>query len=89
MIRKRIKTNKDNKAISYENEHLSAEVIITGDQSKAKDIFTHSCLVIQDRDEFIEKSTSLGFETMRVPRKDGIGYYLFVKDNFGNKFEIK
>jgi len=73
----------------YANEDIIFEVFITNDNSKAKDIFTHLCLVIENRDEFVNKASYLGFELIKVPRKDSIGYYLFLRDTFQNMYEIK
>ena len=81
--------NKEHMFIRYQNDNLGVEVVITNDNSKSIDFFTHSCLIVDNGDEFIEKSSSLGFPTIKVPRKDGDGYYLFVKDTFGNLYEIK
>ena len=75
--------------ILYGNEDLNFEVFITNDKSKAKDVFTHSCLLIENRDEFVNKAYSMGFDVVKVPRKDSDGYYLFIKDSFHNLYEIK
>lgn len=80
---------KEQQLIRYENNDLSFEIFITDDISKSKDIFTHVCLVIEDRDEFVKKSLSMGYTTIKVPRKDGDGYYLFIKDSYENLYEIK
>ena len=81
--------SKEHKILRYEKGSLSFEVFITNDQSRSNDIFTHSCLLIQNRDEFVIKAKSMGFEVNKVPRKDSDNYYLFVKDNFHNLYEIK
>jgi catechol 2,3-dioxygenase-like lactoylglutathione lyase family enzyme len=81
--------DKEQQIIRYENDTLSFEVFITNDDSKSKDIFSHICLVVENHEGFIEKSRSLGFEVIKVPRKSGEGYYLFIKDFFGNLYEIK
>jgi len=31
----------------------------------------------------------MGYDIVKVPRKDGVGYYLFIKDSFQNLYEIK
>ena len=81
--------NKDQEFVRYDNEDLSVEVIITGDNSKANDIFTHSCLLIEEREELINKAQTLGFPIIKLDREDGNGYYLFIKDNYDNLYEIK
>jgi len=80
---------KEQQLIRYENNNLSFEIFITDDNSKTKDLFTHVCLVVEDRDEFVKKSLSMGYTTIKVPRKDGDGYYLFIKDLYENLYEIK
>ena len=80
---------KEQQLIRYENSNLSFEIFIPDDNSKTKDIFTHVCLVVEERDEFVKKSLSMGYTTIKVPRKDGDGYYLFIKDSYENLYEIK
>ncbi|UCD00508.1 MAG: hypothetical protein JSV23_06340 [Promethearchaeota archaeon] len=65
------------------------EVFITNDNSKANDVFTHSCLLIENRDVFVNTASSMGFDVVKVPRKESEGYYLFIKDSFHNLYEIK
>ncbi|TFG24334.1 MAG: VOC family protein [Promethearchaeota archaeon] len=81
--------NKEHNFVRYQNDNLGVEVIISNENSKAIDVFTHSCLIVENREAFIKKSSSMGFKTIKVQRKDGEGYYSFVKDSFGNLYEIK
>ena len=81
--------NKEHNFVRYQNDNLGVEVIITNDNSKAIDVFTHSCLIIDNREAFIKKSSSMGFKTIKVSRKNGEGYYSFIKDSFGNLYEVK
>ncbi|MFX1347673.1 MAG: VOC family protein [Promethearchaeota archaeon] len=81
--------SKEQKIIRYEKGSLSFEVFITNNDNKAKDIFTHTCLLIENRDNFVNKAISMGYDIVKVPRKDGVGYYLFIKDSFQNLYEIK
>ena len=81
--------NRKHKFVSYGDEKMNFEVFITEDNTKAKDIFTHSCLFIEHRDKFIVKATSLGFPVIKVQRDDNDGYFLFIKDAFQNLYEIK
>ncbi len=80
---------RDNTFVVYGNEDISFEIFITEDKSKARDLFTHSCILINNRDEFVDKATSMGFEVIKVPRQDGNGYYLFIRDSFHNLYEVK
>jgi len=80
---------KELKIIRYGKDDVSVESFITNDNSKVNDLFTHICLIIEDREKLIEKATELSFEVIKVPRKNSDGFYLFLKDNYGNLFEIK
>jgi len=81
--------SREQKILRYEKGSLSFEVFITNDDSKARDKFTHSCLLIENRDDFVNRATSMGYDIIKVPRKEGVGYYLFIKDSFQNLYEIK
>ncbi|MFW9772728.1 MAG: VOC family protein [Candidatus Thorarchaeota archaeon] len=80
---------RENKFVLYGNEELLIEVFITNDNSKAQDTFTHSCVLIENRDGLVSKASSMGYDIVKVPRNDGNGYYLFVRDSFHNLYEIK
>ncbi len=82
--------NKEYSFVRYENNNMAVEVIITNDLSKAKDIFTHSCLIVNDKiEEFVNKAEKMGLKTIKVDRKDKEGYYYFIKDFYNNLYEIK
>jgi catechol 2,3-dioxygenase-like lactoylglutathione lyase family enzyme len=81
--------NKQQKVITYQNSTTSIEVFITEDNSYKKDLYTHTCLLVEDRDKLVEKALSMNFPIIKVPRKNGNGYYLFVKDSFQNLYEVK
>lgn len=80
---------KEQRIIRYENEGLSVEAFITDDKNQALDLFTHTCLIVEDRIRLIERAKKLNFEVIQVPRKNSDGFYLFLKDSYGNLFEIK
>ena len=77
------------KFVQYAGNEVNFEVFITNDNSCEKDVFTHSCLIVENRDEFLSKSSSMGYDIIKVPRNESNGYYLFIKDTFGNLYEIK
>lgn len=81
--------NQEYQFLRYEDENLGVEVVITNDNSKSTDLFTHPCLIVENRDELIEKAQKLEFPIIKVPRDSGSGYYLFIKDNYDNLYEIK
>lgn len=83
------KVKKEHKVIRYGNEEVSIEVFITEDKSKAIDKFTHMCLVIEDRAKLIDTARQMNYEVIKVPRKNSDVFYLFLKDKFGNLYEIK
>lgn len=82
-------TKKEHKIVRYEKDSLSFEVFITDDESKAKDIFSHACILVKERDVFVDRASYMGFSIIKVPRKDSRGYYLFIKDRYQNLYEIK
>lgn len=77
------------KFIIYSGNQTTFEVFITNDKSRVQDIFTHSCIIVENRDELLTKASSMGYDIVKVPRKDGNGYYLFIRDSFRNLYEIK
>jgi len=81
--------NETHSFIRYEKKNMSIEVIITNKQEAVKDKFTHSCIVVEDGIKLLEKAATMGYKTIKVPRVNDEGYYLFLKDKFGNLFEIK
>jgi len=81
--------NRDQKLLRYGNNDLDFEVFITGNTEKSQDIFTHTCIFIENRDKFVKRVRLLGFKDIKVPRQEGNGYYLFVQDSFENLYEIK
>ncbi len=76
--------------IRYQDQAGTAgfEVFLTEAPERARDRFTHMCLVVEDRDDFAARARTMGFSVNKVPRAAG-GYYLFVKDGFGNLYEVK
>jgi len=79
---------KESHFLRYDKDTFSVEVILTEDNSKAQDIFTHNCLLVENPEALIQKAENLGFITIKVPRKD-TGYYYFLKDSYLNLYEIK
>ena len=89
LISKFFGIDKDMQFLRYEKDDFAIEVIIRTDDSRAKDIYTHICLVINDREALIQEAHKLDFETIKVLRDDNSGFYLFIKDDYGNIYEIK
>ena len=83
------KVKKEHKVISYGNKGISVEVFITDDKSKAVDKFTHMCLIIEDRAKLLDTARQMNYDVIKVPRKNSEVFYLFLKDKFGNLYEIK
>ena len=80
---------KDQQIIRYSNGTLDIEVFITEENSKAVDKFSHTCILIPNRDKIVAKAKEMGYEIIKVPRKDSNNYYLFIKDSYGNRLEVK
>jgi len=81
--------NESHKFIRYQKREFSVEVIITNTMEKANDKFTDFCIIVEDSIKLIEKAEAMGYDTIKVPRGKDNGYYLFLRDTFGNLFEIK
>ena len=82
-------TNSDQPVVRYEKDGVNFEIFIMNDKSEAKDIYTHSCILVPDRDDLIARANELNYQTIQVPRKNNDSYYLFIKDSYGNLFEVK
>jgi hypothetical protein len=89
LMKKFFNVKGESKFVIYGNKDSNFEIFITNDNSRAQDVFTHSCLLIENRDEFLSRASSMGYDLVKVPRKDSDGYYLFIKDTFQNLYEIK
>ncbi|NHJ23080.1 MAG: hypothetical protein EAX89_00795 [Candidatus Lokiarchaeota archaeon] len=81
--------HKDQKIIRYSNNEMEVEVFITDDESRKKDIYTHTCIIVKDKMKLIEKADLMGYNVIKVARKGNDDFYLFLKDKFGNLYEIK
>ncbi len=89
LIRAFFGVEREIRIIRYSNDHLDVEVFVTEDDARSNDLFTHSCLVVEDQDDFENRARSMGLEVVHVLKKGSDTYYLFVKDFFGNIYEIK
>jgi hypothetical protein len=84
--------DKEQKVIRYANSEVNFEVFITDENKKVKDVFTHSCLVIKNRDKLVDNARKQQYQVIKVPRErktDKDDYYLFIRDKFNNLYEIK
>ena len=73
--------------ILYGNDDFAIEVFVPRQVPSKKEPFTHLCLEVDDRDEFLERCRSAGLKVKLVPRGDS--QICFVQDFDGNQFEIK
>ncbi|MFW9771677.1 MAG: VOC family protein [Promethearchaeota archaeon] len=80
---------KDQQIIRYSSEKVNIEAFITNKKNKIKGKFTHICFSIEDRNHFLSKAEKMMYKVIRVAREGSDNYYLFVKDAFGNLYEIK
>jgi hypothetical protein len=82
--------DKEHKVIRYANSEVNFEVFITKEKNKAMDVFTHSCLIIKNRNKLVDNARKQQYQVIKVPPKeDEKPYYLFLKDKYGNLYEIK
>ncbi|MHA1669846.1 MAG: VOC family protein [Promethearchaeota archaeon] len=81
--------NKDQHVIRYSKESVNIEVFIINGNDKSFDNFTHTCIIIEDRDKLVDDAIKKGYEVIKVPRDGSENYFLFIKDDFGNLFEVK
>ena len=73
--------------ILYGNEDFAIEVFVPDQVPSKKKTFTHLCLEVDDREEFLSRCRSAGLKIKLVPRGDS--RICFVQDFDGNQFEIK
>lgn len=73
--------------ILYGNENFAIEVFVPNRVPSKKEPFTHLCLEVDDREEFLANCRSAGLKIKLVPRGDS--QICFVRDFDGNQFEIK
>ena len=81
--------DKDQEVIRYSNDFMNIEVFIINGNDKSFDKFTHTCIIVEDRDKLVTDARIKGYQVIKVPREGSDNYYLFIKDDFGNLFEIK
>jgi catechol 2,3-dioxygenase-like lactoylglutathione lyase family enzyme len=73
--------------ILYGNENFAIEVFVTDRVPSQKEPFTHLCLEVEDREEFVTTCQSAGLEIKLIPKGDA--QVCFARDFDGNLFEIK
>jgi len=72
-------------AFSYENKHTRFEIFITS--RKPEYTYEHTCIVIENRNDFIKKCKKHGLNPFFIEKDNR--KYLFLRDFNGNLFEIK
>ncbi len=80
---------RETSVLRYGSDAVSIEVFITEDDSRATDVFSHPCLMVADRAALAERAKAMGLDVRQVPKPGGDSYLLFIKDFFGNMYEIK
>jgi catechol 2,3-dioxygenase-like lactoylglutathione lyase family enzyme len=73
--------------ILYGNDDLAIEVFVSERVPSKREPFTHLCLEVEDREEFVTSCRSTGLEIKVIPKGDS--YLCFARDFDGNLFEIK
>ena len=85
LANKIFKIPKDVEVLVYDNNKIRFEIFIT--DNKNYTIFNHICLEINNKDELIKKCKESNINFFYVNKGDK--KLLFIKDTFGNLFEIK
>ena len=73
--------------INYQDEHVHFEIFVTDHIEDNEQRISHTCLEINDVDEFLEKCRRLEVDVARIPK--GKKILTFIRDFDGNLFEIK
>ncbi|MHA1752948.1 MAG: VOC family protein [Candidatus Helarchaeota archaeon] len=89
LMNKIFSINEELKVIRYKSKEIDIEVFISNKEIKQEKSINHLGIVIENRDVFYQKAKSLGVDVIKIDKPQGNGYYLFIKDFFGNIFEIQ
>jgi catechol 2,3-dioxygenase-like lactoylglutathione lyase family enzyme len=73
--------------INYHDEQVHFEIFITPSRGKNCPKIEHTCLEVDNLQEFLEKCRRLNLDIARIPKGDKT--LTFIKDFDGNLFEIK
>jgi catechol 2,3-dioxygenase-like lactoylglutathione lyase family enzyme len=73
--------------INYLNQDVHFEVFITVSAGNIIPQIDHTCLEVQNLNDFLNKCKILGVEVNRIPKGDKT--LTFIRDFDGNLFEIK
>ena len=87
LAKKIFDTAVESQLILFGNESFAVEVFVPASVAKDKPPYSHVCLEVADRDEFLRKCEAAGLSVSRIPRGDTL--LVFMEDFDGNLFEIK
>ena len=77
--------------INYVGDDVRFEIFITDTADDTTDVtpgpITHTCIAVDDLEEFLTRCRALNVEVARIPR--GNYTVTFIKDYAGNLFEVK
>jgi len=73
--------------IDYERDGVRFEVFVPDAPLARSDTYGHACLVVEDREDLLERAAGMGVERLAVER-DG-RTIVFLRDADGNLFEIQ
>ncbi|MBC8486717.1 MAG: VOC family protein [Bacteroidetes bacterium] len=77
--------NKEINVFLLQKDSVVFEIFVT--TGYRKQTFDHVCISIKNREEFINKAMLNGYKVIRIKRE--IFDLIFIKDKYGNIFEIK
>ncbi len=73
--------------INYKNENVHYEILVYGAYKAPEKQISHSCLMLNDLENILNKCREAGLKVIKVPK--GTGMVIFISDFDGNLFEMK
>ena len=75
------------RVVEYGNRVIKFEVFISTEKDSKLRRLDHICLEVADREDLLNRATTLELKTRKVPKQDD--YIVFIEDFDGNLFELK
>jgi hypothetical protein len=75
------------KIVLYTSDSVDFEILLIPGHRHVKPRLEHVCIITENIDSLLKKSTNAGLKTLRVPKGSSVLY--FIEDFDGNLFEIK
>ncbi|MBD3227915.1 MAG: hypothetical protein GF329_06975 [Candidatus Lokiarchaeota archaeon] len=81
--------NKEIKVIRYGGNNCDLEIFIIKDLKVIENSLSHIGIIVENKEKILNRAEVMGYRVNKIPKKDSDSYYLFIKDDSGNYFEIK